>query len=287
MEWRAMILVFGLLLFVAGCAGDNEAPMVVAEEQAPTQPVDTPAPVAAPEITPPEVSQVRVKAGKFSFGATEQQFEVYFKNTLVNFPGMREKLRQSLIVPPRTIDLPEFEIDQFEVTNEQFATFIRATGYQPADRTNYLKHWTGPLSYPDWAQLFPVVWISQEDAEAFCKWRGGRLPTEEEWEKAARGTDHRMFPWGNTYPERNTANVATSQAEPIGNRSGDKSPYDVYDLGGNVAEITASTAPDDPNRVVVRGGSFAGALRDAAVYHRILMPRNAVRSERIGCRCVK
>ncbi len=286
MEGR-MILTVGVLIVLAGCssAGEQKART---EERPSAQPSSQASAPAAQ--TPAPIPQVRVPAGNFVFGASELHFKSFMAHSLVNFPGMTEKFRRMFVIPAREMKLPEFSIDQFEVTNQQYRQFVQATGYQPKDATNYLKVWTGKTSYPTWAETFPVVWISQEDAEAYCKWRGGRLPTEEEWEKAARGTDGRMFPWGNNYPSVETANSGfqDSKAEPIGNRSGDKSPYEVYDMGGNVAEIT-STAVKEGNQVraVIRGGTYLGAGRETATFNRTLIAGPAVRSETIGCRCVK
>jgi len=278
-----MILGIAVLIVMAGCAGGTEQKVAV-ERQAPSR-SSTPAVGEQTSASP----QVSVPAGKFTFGTTEEQFQSFVTHSLVNFPGMVEKLRKTFVIPPRQIDLPEFKIDQFEVTNEQYRQFVAATGYQPADMTNYLKHWSSGTSYPSWAGTFPVVWISQEDAQAYCKWRGGRLPTEEEWEKAARGTDGRMFPWGNQYPSRDTTNFGfgTKRAEPVGNRTEDKSPYQVYDMGGNVAEITASTVKGGPAPlIVIKGGSFMSGGRGAAAYKRTLLPGVSVRNETTGCRCV-
>jgi iron(II)-dependent oxidoreductase len=290
---KRMILAIGVLIVVAGCsdgagqrARTEDKPPVSAAAQAPTQQAAPQEPVPQ---TPTPVTQVRVPAGSFLFGASETQFKAYLDHSLVNFPGMTEKFRRTFVMPQRQAKLPAFAIDQFEVTNEQYRQFVQATGYQPSDARNYLKLWTGKLSYPSWAETFPVVWISQEDAEAYCKWRGGRLPTEEEWEKAARGTDGRMFPWGNQYPSSDVTNASfgESRAEPVGNRSGDKSPYEVYDMGGNVAEITSSRVRNGNQvRVVIRGGTYLGAGRETATFNRILVAPPAVRSETIGCRCV-
>ena len=284
---KRMILTVGVLIALAGCssAGEQKART---EERPSAQPSSQASAPAAQSPAP--IPQVRVPNGTFIFGPSEEQFKSFMAHSLVNFPGMAEKFRTRFVMPAREMKLPEFSIDQFEVTNEQYRQFVQATGYRPGNVTNYLKVWTGNASYPTWAETFPVVWISQEDAEAYCKWRGGRLPTEQEWEKAARGADGRMFPWGNDYPSFETANSGfkDSKVEPVGNRAGDKSPYEVYDMGGNVAEITSTTVKEgDQVRVVIRGGTYLGAGRETATFNRTLVAGPAVRSETIGCRCVK
>ncbi len=241
----------------------------------------------ANQSAPSTAGMVRIPAGEFTFGATEKDFEAFMAGSLVNFAGMRETLRKSFVIPPRKITLPEFYMDQFEVTNKQYLAFLRATRYTPADPRNYLRHWETPDNYPAWAEEFPVVWISQEDAEAYCAWRKGSLPTEEEWEKAARSTDARVLPWGNQEPRGSTTNVTSGKIEATGNRNGDRSAYDVYDLAGNVAEITSVTAAESGGKLVVlRGGSFNSGYRAALTYYRKPVPAASVRSASTGCRCV-
>lgn len=276
----------GVLFFVVSCHSQQtnapEAPSgTKAEASSQAQ-----SPEASSMAPDPAEGTVRIPAGDFQFGATDTQLAFYIKQSTFRFPGMEQKLRQLFITPPRPVQLRDYSIDQFEVTNEQYRNFVRATGYRPASSADYLKHWSGLTSYPDWAATFPVVWISQADAQVYCKWRGGRLPTEEEWEKAARGADGRYFPWGNVFPTAETANFNTSKPEPAGNRPGDKSPYEVYDMGGNVSEITSSTLNEGGQvRIVVRGGSFRGTAREMLGYQRGLAPSDT-RSDSLGCRCV-
>lgn len=233
-----------------------------------------------------EKRMVEVEGGPFVFGATEKQFEILVSQSRFNFPGMVESLRKMTVIPPRQVDVDPFLIDQFEVTNEQFSRFLKATGYAPEKAGFYLRHWESRSRYPDWAASFPVVWVSREDAEAYCNWRGDRLPTEEEWAKAARGPDGRAFPWGDEIPELETANFTSESLEPIGNRPGDRSVYDVYDLSGNAAEFTASSdSMDGEEYVVVRGGSYNGGLQQAMTFYRYLGFGPHDRNESTGFRC--
>ena len=185
------------------------------------------------------------------------------------------------------VSLPIYYISQFETTNEQYRQFLAATGYRPQDEQGFLKYWISFNTYPDWATTFPVVWVSQKDAQAYCQWRGGRLPSEEEWEKAARGPEGQIFPWGESLPTRESANFGSRKLEPAGNRPGDRSPYEVYDLGGNVAELTSTIIESKGEiKVVIRGGSFASPAREMLTFQRGLTSSSHSRSASVGFRCV-
>jgi serine/threonine-protein kinase len=222
-----------------------------------------------------------VEAGTFLFGATEEQITYFLNHSRVNFPGMVAKIRAIFLSPPRNRHLDGFYMDQFEVTNQQFKQFLEETQYAPSSKNSFLKHWSGN-SYQDWATTFPVVWISYEDAKAYCEWRGGQLPSGEQWEKAAKGTDALYFPWGDEDPTRETANFSTDQAEPVGNRPFDVSPYQAYDMGGNVAELTTGTNGNP----AVRGGSFRTGIREMLATYRVPDVKKDYRQEYVGFRCV-
>jgi serine/threonine-protein kinase len=225
---------------------------------------------------------VPVPSGQFLYGATEQQVEFYLSFSVMNFPGMVEAIRAQFVLPQERRHLPDYRIDQFEVTNRQFKEFLDTTGYQPESKSHFLEHWKGD-SYPDWAADFPVVWVSLNDAQAFCRWRGASVPTEMEWEKAARGPDGRYFPWGNVAPTAETAVHKSDQAEPAGNRPEDVSPHQVYDMGGNVSELTTGLAPEAP--VIIRGGSYLGSARDMLIPWRDFAGPGT-RLAHVGFRCV-
>jgi formylglycine-generating enzyme required for sulfatase activity len=145
--------------------------------------------------------------------------------------------------------LPEFWISKTPVTNAQYLRFIRATGHESPE------HWKGKTPKAELAN-HPVTYVSWHDAKAYADWVGMHLPTEEEWEKAARGTDGRIYPWGNEWHEGycNTDEADIGGTTPVGHYSpqGD-SPYGCVDMAGNVWEWT--DAKDEAGRVV-RGGSW-------------------------------
>lgn len=137
--------------------------------------------------------------------------------------------------PPRQVSLPAFYIDKLEVTHEQYARFLSATGRPaPVD-------WPGGKMPPKLAR-YPVVNVTWDDATAYARWAGKRLPTEAEWEKAARGTDGRVYPWGNSAAGRKVGSGADTKEHlwPVGSFPDDLSPYGVMDLAGNAWEWTAS-----------------------------------------------
>jgi len=141
--------------------------------------------------------------------------------------------------PSHKVSVQAFEIDQFEVTNEQLARFVKETAYKTtAEKTGDSMTWS---TYAEGKPNNPVVKVSWNDAVAYCQWMGKRLPTEAEWEKAARGTDGRIYPWGNEWAlgKANTKEAGYRGTTITGSFPGGASPYGVMDMAGNVAEWTS------------------------------------------------
>ncbi len=142
--------------------------------------------------------------------------------------------------PAHTVTLPEFWIDRYEVTNLQYKAFIDATGHRSP------RHFRN-RTYPDGKVDHPVTFVSWFDARDYCRWAGKRLPTEQEWEKAARGPDARVYPWGNEFSiERANTPVRWARlgrqgdTTPVGAFPTGASPYGLEDMSGNVWEWTSS-----------------------------------------------
>lgn len=153
--------------------------------------------------------------------------------------------------PHRVVDLPGFWIDIHEVTNRQYARFVTETA-RPAP-----SHWGGD-SPPADLENYPVTHVTLSDADAYARWARKRLPTEDQWEKAARGDkDARLFPWGNDF-RRGDANHGTliGEPRPVMSYERDRSPYGVFDMAGNVREWVLGTWVGHPERLILRGGSF-------------------------------
>jgi len=129
--------------------------------------------------------------------------------------------------PQRQVKVNAYYIDKYEVTNEQYQRFIDATDNKtPFD-------WQD-RKYPEGEGDWPVSHIDWFDARTYCEWSGKRLPTEEEWEKAARGPDGNIYPWGNEF-DKKKGNFF-GQPAPVGSFETDRSHYGVYDMAGNVME---------------------------------------------------
>jgi formylglycine-generating enzyme required for sulfatase activity len=201
--------------------------------------------------------------------------------------------------PQRTIHLETFSIDRYEVTNHQYQQFVVATGHRKAGPPSRYAKSIGKMRGPNQ----PVVYVSWDDANEYCRWKGKRLPTEAEWEKAMRGTDARLWPWGNQ-EKPNGANWARVQdgydvSARVGSFSTDRSPYGVMDGAGNVMEWVADwyqeayykESPDkDPPSPefgtfrVMRGGGYTTTGADLRITSRSKMVPD-FRDETIGFRC--
>ena len=237
-------------------------------------------------------------------------------------------------IPSHRVFLDAFYIDKYEVTNARFQQFVQATGYRTqAEREGGGKIRTGAqtwvqVSDANWRsprgqgssiaglEAHPVVQVSWHDAKAYCTWAGKRLPTEAEWEKAARGTDGRLYPWGNqtdgtrvNFCDRNcpfewrdaSVDDGSPSTAPVGSYETGKSPYGVYDMAGNVWEWVADwyeatyyrrsparnpQGPTSGTQVVLRGGSWLYTAPDFRTTERAGVPPDR-RNENIGLRCVQ
>jgi formylglycine-generating enzyme required for sulfatase activity len=202
--------------------------------------------------------------------------------------------------PQHIIDLPAYYIDVHEVTNLQYKKFNDATnGRSPL-------HWRN-RTFPQGKADHPVVFVTWDNANEYCHWAGKRLPTDQEWEKAARGTDGRMFPWGdefNTFkantPLRWQETGGISGTTPVGSFEEGKSPYGLYDMSGNVWEWTDSWYMAYPGNKIesesygeryktLKGGSwfdcsFYKCGISAPVFNRAFFARK-VKNDSFGFRC--
>ena len=236
----------------------------------------TPPPVGRELIGKDGAPMVLVSAGEFTMGG------------------------DSIDNPRHPVYLDAFHMDKYEVTASRYAKFLQATGRQLPFKWSEMSL----VSHGD----RPVIGVTWEDADAYCRWASKRLPTEAEWEKAARGTDGREYPWGNEAPTPRHANFnkccewkGYGVLAIVGSLEAGRSPYGIYDLAGNVSEWVADwydntsykyelernpKGPRDGEEKVVRGGSW---------YDSALLQRSALRSRSYpsapstdrGFRCAK
>ena len=214
----------------------------------------------------------------------------------VQYPGEDSPRRQHF----QKLTIQPFYIDKYPVTNQQFADFLKATGYHPADDHNFLKDWKDG-KYPAGWDRKPVTWVSLEDARAYAKWAGKRLPHEWEWQYAAQGLDHRSYPWGNDWCDacapkqehgRDLRGPADVDAFPKG-----ASPFGVMDMTGNVWQWTDEFVDEHTRAAILRGGSYyhpsgsrwyfpsAYKLNEHGKY--LLMGPSKDRAGTLGFRCAR
>jgi formylglycine-generating enzyme required for sulfatase activity len=200
----------------------------------------------------------------------------------------------------RRMHVKPFYMDKYPVTNAQFAEFVRAAKYHPADDLNFLKDWKSRVYPTGWGNK-PVTWVSLEDARAYAAWAGKRLPHEWEWQYAAQGDDERLYPWGNAWrsasvpvpdQSRTLRGPDAVDAHPDGS-----SPFGVMDLVGNVWQWTDEYLDEHTRAAIVRGGSyyqpqgskwyFPQAYQNDQHGKLLLMAPSKDRAGTLGFRCVQ
>jgi uncharacterized repeat protein (TIGR02543 family) len=184
----------------------------------------------------------------------------------------------------RTVNLGPYAIDETLVSNDDFKNFLDASGFTPVHTTNFLHHWSGGLP-PAGKEDHPAVYVDLSDARAYAAWAGKRLPTEDEWQYAAGGTNKLAFPWGNTDDttrrngEANDGSGANGNGFPLGDTSpvrrydgthpgyGDgRSPVGCYDMCGNVWQLVEGERFDGISHYnVLKGGSHFKVWIDNAI----------------------
>ena len=196
-----------------------------------------------------------------------------------------------------TTAVDSFLIDRYPVTNEEYLKFIRETRYIPLDTANYLKHWERGMPASG-QERYPVVWVSLEDARAYARWAGKRLPSEAEWQLAAQGTDGREWPWGNEF-HATKCNNGFGRATPVDAFPKGESPYGVADLVGNVWQMTGDVYCNGAYYFnIIRGGSWfrpesswwyvrGGPQPLTMTQMQLLVSPGYDRSATVGFRCVK
>jgi iron(II)-dependent oxidoreductase len=250
----------------------------------------TKAPAAAPE------GMVKIPAGDYVFKV--QGIEIEGSNDVgVDVQYSWEDSARRFHEHQMHVDA--FYLDKFPVTNADFKKFLDVTHYHPQDDLNFLRDWKNS-TYPEgWAKK-PVTWVSLEDARAYAKWAGKRLPHEWEWQYAAQGGDeNRVYPWGSTW---NAANVPVpdkgrtlTSPDDVDAHPAGASPVGVMDLVGNVWQWTDEYVDDHTRAGILRGGNyyqpqgsiwyFPEAYRNDQHGKLLLMAPSYDRSGTLGFRC--
>ncbi len=246
----------------------------------PTLPLTaTPALTLTPTVQPVQpTGMIFIPAGPFLMGGNDDHVQ-----QAANWCHCgRDRFEDELYM--HEVYVSSFNIDKTPVTNKQFAEFVRATGYQTdAEKKNEANTWRTQMTAGK--ENHPVVWMSWNDANAYCKWAGKRLPTEAEWEKAARGDDARLWPWGNTW-DNTKLNMGEGQrggTTVVGSFPAGASPYGVLDMAGNVwewvndwydplyyqrGENRDPVGPSSSQDKVLRGGGFNNGNYDVRTANR-------------------
>jgi iron(II)-dependent oxidoreductase len=217
---------------------------------------------------------VHIKAGEFMMGSDD-------------------RLRDEK--PAHVVYVDEFYIDIYEVTKSDYKKFIDATGRTAPEA------WEGG-SYPEGKSEHPMTYVTWNDADDYCRWQGKRLPSEREWEKAARGTDGRVYPWGNKWDLNKSNNPlrAIEATMPVGSFEEGKNQNGLYDMSGNVWEWVDDVYLPHPGSdyvniefgdhyKILKGGSwwdcmFYGCGISAPTYNRAFFAPSTI-SDSYGFRC--
>ena len=253
-------------------------------------------------LQPDPEGMVLIPAGESTMGTDLVDSENHALSVGLTKPWFADEF------PEHRVDTPAFYIDKYEVTNSQYYIFCQATDHKPP------RFWGGP-KFPEGDGDLPVTHVNFFDAAAYAEWAGKRLPTEAEWEKAARGSRGNIFPWGNEF-NWEAANISHSpkkkighKLQPVGSFPEGRSPYGVEDMIGNAWEWVWDyylpypkneyESPDYGKKfMVVRGLSYMGvghfpkksykkvvALKARASYREKLNP--FARKKDVGFRCAK
>ena len=246
---------------------------------------------------------VEIPAGSFVFHATNG-------DEFISYPKHDEG---------RTFELPAFWMDRYPVTNEDFHRFMEASGYRPSDTANFLKHWRDGRPVKG-EERYPVVYVSYEDAQAYARWAGKRLPTEVEWQYAAQTPDLREWPWSTDTknikrelePVTNSltvykikgidpklANLGDGKPYPVGRYKRGANPYGLADLVGSVWQLTNDVYKSGSyTYIMMKGGSYfnptsswwyvQGGPRELHYRQYLLrVSQGFERNATVGFRCVK
>ena len=318
-HWRfaiATILLLGFLGIIAGFAGFTYTSMLPAESSTKSTMVAiirSPTPIPATFTPTPTASPVNTQAPTLTFTPSSTPTATPIPTLGIGSISIRQNDKMRMVYVPagaftmgsdtkneekpvKLITMDAYWIDEIEVTNSMYQLCIQAKSCPEHLRNASFSH-ANYYSSPEFA-LYPVLQITWHQAVTYCKWAGGRLPTEAEWEKAARGSDERMYPWGHSI-DKSFANYSRSVGDTsaAGSYIKGASPYGVLDMSGNVIEWVNSLFmpyPYNPNdgredptaygARVLRGGTWSdNATNVRTSYRAKFLPTN--QGDHLGFRC--
>ena len=277
-----LLALLSAVLIAPGVLRSSSTGKVITPTVSPAGVIARPAAAISPTVPAVPSGMLVVPAGSFTMGGV-----------LGSFAADE--------TPPHVVWLDSFSIDTAEVANAQFARFADGSGYvTDAEQANDPTTWRD-LNTPD-RQRFPVIYVSWNDAIRYCAWAGKRLPTEAEWEKAARDATPRLYPWGDTFNRNDASTFELGVGQPFAVASNSAaSPYGAFDMVGNVWEWVQDwyrggyyadspdsnpTGPASGSQKVIRGGSFKSKADQAttSVRGKASLDR---RADDIGFRCTR
>ena len=323
---KKYIALLCLALLLAACepASTPAAPPTQPQpsDQTESEPANISPSVIAPTALPPTSAPVvETETPGTAVGPTERispidgMPQLYVPAGMLRMGGLDVHADDRDELPAHTVSLGAFWVDQLEVTNAMYMLCVQAAGCEPPMdwSSNVRPSYFNDVEFKD----YPVVHVTWQQAETYCKWAGRRLPTEAEWERAARGDDFRNYPWGDAPASGEYANFnyLVGETSRVGSYLAGASPYGALDMAGNVWEWVADLyeveyyknspehkppGPDfnSTNLRVIRGGSYQDAAVDLRVskrggaYGPSLEPRrndssiSNEHSSKIGFRCV-
>ncbi len=243
-KWLITICLILIVITLSGCGSTPEQEGAISFTNNTPVPTDSPADTPLPLTPFVTIDMILIPAGEFEMG---QDADQSFASCQILFEPYKEFMKCNLSwfedeEPVHTIHLDDYYIDKYEVTTADYQVCVQAGVCDQPEKTSSKTHdeYYGNPEYAD----YPVIYVNWFDANTFCEWRGARLPTEAEWEKAARGTDGRIYPWGDNFDE-GLGNFCIpgenkySDTAPVGSYPDDASPYGVMDMAGNVFEWVA------------------------------------------------
>ena len=304
--WTLLAVVLAVSLLLAACGGEPGAEEAASggggDEPTPIPAVATPTPKPLPPTPTPRPSPTLVPVEESEAEEAEEE-EVEAEpakplTEMVEIPagaftmGLDEGEADER--PAHEVELPAYYIEILEVTNAQFAAFVEDTGYTTESEKGGGQGWK---AFAEGKDNHPVVKVSWNDATAYCEWAGRRLPTEAEWEKAARGMEGNLYPWGNEWDisRVNAKESGYRGTTPVGLFGDGASPYGVLDMSGNVWEWTADWYQAYPGNTVedefygeefkvLRGGGWFNEKAQLATTNRSSSSPEAANDD-IGFRC--